>query len=80
MSRDYNASCDHPRVRLATVCVLTILLTALTGAVASEAHTRVVIRGGLSYRPAEMSISGDGDFFVHDLRWRSWGGNWQLVG
>jgi len=61
-------------MRLATVCVLTVVMTALLGAVASDAHSRVVYRGGLQYRPAEMTISGDGDFIVHDLRWRTWGG------
>jgi hypothetical protein len=34
-----------------------------------------VVREGLVYKPHELTISGDGDHIVHELRWRSWGGS-----
>ena len=62
-------------VRPATACALTIaVIAAALAAGVSEAHSRVVIRLGLYYRPHELPISGDGDFRVQHLRWRTWGG------
>ena len=62
-------------MRAATVCALTIaVIAAAVAAGVAEGHSRVVIRLGLSYRPHELPISGDGDFRVQHLRWRRWGG------
>ena len=33
-----------------------------------------MVRANLGYKPHEITISGDGDFWVQGLRWRSWGG------
>lgn len=40
----------------------------------AQAQGRVVMRDGLLYKPHEFPVSGDGDFLVQGLRWRSWGG------
>ena len=54
------------------------LLTAFVASVAlvglAQAGPRVVMHNNFLYKPHEFSVSGDGDFFVHGLRWRSWGG------
>lgn len=49
---------------------------ASTGAVGAAAARsgRVVLRDGLQYKPHELAISGDGDYIVQQLRWKSWGG------
>jgi hypothetical protein len=56
------------------LCALTVAWISLAGVAGTQAHSRVVIRHGLFYRPHELPISGDGDFSVHHLRWQSWGG------
>jgi len=42
--------------------------------VAQAGRDRVVMRDALMYKPRAFPISGDGDFLVRRLRWRSWGG------
>ena len=56
--------------------VLTIVLVMSAGAagVAEARSGRVVVHEGLSYKPNELTISGDGDYIVQGLRWHSWGG------
>jgi hypothetical protein len=53
-----------------------ILLTVFAGlfAVAQARGRRVFMRETLSYKPAEFSVSGNGDFLVQHARWHSWGG------
>jgi hypothetical protein len=34
---------------------------------------------GFMYKPHEFPVSGDGDFIVRGLRWRSWGGSTALA-
>jgi hypothetical protein len=61
-------------MRLSRAALPLILVpAALVGPAQAKTH-RVVLNGGLLYKPHELPISGDGDFIVRDLRWRSWGG------
>jgi hypothetical protein len=50
-----------------------VALVALAAS-AAAARSRVVINGAFTYKPHEFAVSGDGDFLVRGLRWRSWGG------
>lgn len=43
--------------------------------VAAAGPGRVVMHEGFLYRPHEFPVSGDGDYVVQGLTWRSWGGN-----
>jgi hypothetical protein len=53
---------------------LIALLTAVALVATAQAAThRVVMHDGFMYKPHEFPVSGDGDFLVHGLRWRSWG-------
>lgn len=58
------------------MCTVGIVVLASAGAVAAAAARpgRVVMRDDFLYKPHEFPISGDGDYSVRTLRWRSWGG------
>jgi hypothetical protein len=60
------------RARL--VALLIGLLAALVGPAQAATH-RVVMHLGFTYKPHEFAVSGDGDFLVKGLSWRSWGGS-----
>lgn len=53
--------------------LLLIALLVPAGSVAL-AHSRILVREGLAYKPHELAISGDGDLWAQRLRWHSWGG------
>jgi hypothetical protein len=59
-------------MRYARLSVLLICL--LASAALAEAAGHVVMRDGLLYKPHAFSVSGDGDFLVRGLHWRTWGG------
>jgi hypothetical protein len=60
-------------VRLSALLIVLLAPVALVGA--AQARTdRVVMNEGFLYKPHEFPVSGDGDFLVQGLRWRSWGG------
>jgi hypothetical protein len=59
-------------MRYARLSVLLICL--LAPAALAEAAGHVVMRDGLLYKPHAFSVSGDGDFLVRGLHWRTWGG------
>lgn len=54
---------------------LTFLITVMLASVGTVAlaRDRVTYRQGFAYKPHEITLSGDGDFWVQGLRWRSWG-------
>jgi hypothetical protein len=57
-----------------------LLIALLAPAAIAQADGRVVMRDGLFYKPHEFAVSGDGDFSVQGLRWRSWGGKDGVAG
>ena len=57
-------------LRLFAAVIAVVGVAATTGV----AKDRVVVRQGFAYKPHELTISGDGDFWVQNLRWHSWGG------
>jgi hypothetical protein len=67
-------------MRYARLCALaSVLLTLAAMAALADARGRVVINGDFFYKPHEFPVSGDGDFLVRALRWRSWGGKTALA-
>lgn len=59
-------------MRLVRLSFLVIVMLASVGTVAL-AHDRVTFRQAFAYKPHEITLSGDGDFWVQGLRWHSWG-------
>jgi hypothetical protein len=64
------------RARLAALLSV-VFAAALVGPAQARTH-RVVMAPGL-FKPHEFAVSGDGDFLVQGLRWRSWGGKTALA-
>ncbi len=56
------------------VLVVVLVSSAVAAGGADARAGGVVVHEGLSYKPHELTISGDGDYIVRGLRWRSWGG------
>lgn len=59
--------------RLIAPLIVLLCPLGLVG-VAIARSGRVVMHEGLLYKPREFPVSGDGDFLVRALHWRSWGG------
>ena len=51
-----------------------LLAPAGMTALAQASPGRVVMRQNFMYKPHAFPVSGDGDFAVKGLRWRTWGG------
>lgn len=65
----------HSGMRAIWRWVLVVLVVSAGAAGLAEARSgRVVVQEGFAYKPHELTISGDGDYIVRGLRWRSWGG------
>jgi hypothetical protein len=60
--------------RVGSYLVAVLAVSAAVTVAVAQAHPRVVLQENLSFKPHELSISGDGDWFVRRLSWHSWGG------
>ena len=60
-------------MRFLRVFAVVIAAVAAVATVAA-AKDHVVVHEGLTFKPHELSVSGDGDLLVQNLRWHSWGG------
>ncbi len=54
--------------------LVVIIVSVATVSVAQARPRHVVMRDAFLYQPRAFPVSGDGDFSVRRLRWRSWGG------
>jgi len=61
-------------MRYARLAVLVLIALLVPVGSVALAHARIFVREGLAYKPHELAISGDGDLWAQELRWRSWGG------
>jgi hypothetical protein len=67
-------------MRYVRLVVLLLIALLVPGGSVALAHSRILVREGLAYKPHELGISGDGDLWAQGLRWRSWGGKTATAG